>query len=98
LNFFRENNSKNLSRNTGKCADNLLKTDTIKAFQDAVLAIIGNYRYYLYYDEIKQVYKVNDDLYYHSKRRKANSVSQNDFYYQFRNTQAFQEVDKRLKR
>jgi hypothetical protein len=90
LKFFQNNPQINdVSRNMGKY-NTLLRTGPIRAFQEAVLEVIGNYRSYLYYDEKTQLFKVNDDLFYQHHEVSSNS-NKNDFYHEFRITQSFEE-------
>ena len=86
LKFFQHPQASDMSRNTGK-SDMLLKTGPIRAFQEAVLTIVGNYREYLYYDEKSQLFKVNDDLFY-----QFHDSKKSDFFRDFRSTQLFEEV------
>jgi hypothetical protein len=84
----------------------LLRTGPIKAFQEAVLTIIDNYRDYLQYDYEKNEYKLNEVIYFQMKGVYNSNVdsdingnvnskyasNENEFYHEFRITQAFEEV------
>ena len=85
----------------------LLRTGPIKAFQEAVLTIIDDYRDYLQYDYDKNEFKLNEVIYFQMKdvydsnvdsdvKGNANSKyasNENEFYHEFRITQAFEEVN-----
>jgi len=96
LKFFQ---STTASRTTGGKMDNLLKTGPIKAFQDAVLALVHDYRSYVSFEEKSKSYRVNDDLFFAAKEKKTNSssanvaaiASHNYFFREFRVTQLFEE-------
>lgn len=92
LKFFQNPQASDVSRNTSKY-DLLLKTGPIRAFQEAVLEIIGNYREYLYFDEKSQLFKVNDELFY--QQHGVSNANKSDFYHEFRITQTFEEVSYR---
>ncbi len=79
-----------MSRNLSKY-DLLLNTGPIRAFQDAVLTIIGDYHQYLtVFDEKHKTLKVNNDLFF--QIHDTNNQAKYDFYNEFRMTQAFEEV------
>lgn len=91
LKFFHDPQISDISRNMGKY-DLLLKTGPIRAFQEAVLSIIGDYRQYLVYDDDKcHEFKVDDSKFYQLLNDSSMS-NENDFYHLFQNTQAFSEV------
>jgi hypothetical protein len=84
----------------------LLRTGPIKAFQEAVLTIVDNYRDYLQFDYEKNEFKLNEVIYFQMKgvynsnvdsdmNGNANSKyvsNENEFFHEFRITQAFEEV------
>ena len=83
----------------------LLRTGPIKAFMDAVLIVIDDYREYLIYDQNTNEFKLNEVVYFqmkdvydessasneHQNPNKYRS-NENEFYHEFRITQAFEEV------
>ena len=101
LKFFHENNNQSRGQARSKF-DNLLKTGPIKAFQDAVLALVADYRSYVLFDEKTKTFKVNDEVFYAIKEKSSssastssssnNSSSQSQFYREFRMTVQFEEV------
>ena len=85
----------------------LLRTGPIKSFLDSVLMIIDDYREYLLYDFNKDEYQLNENVYFQMKNvanesnNHVNSSTsthvskyisnENEFYHEFRVTQAFEE-------
>jgi hypothetical protein len=83
----------------------LLRTETIRTFQEAVLTIIDDYREYLLYDQEKNEFKLNEVVYFKMKDVYDSSMdsdlngnanlkyasNENEFYHEFRVTQAFEE-------
>ena len=94
-----------ISRLNGDKYELLLSTGPIQAFLDAVLMIIDDYREYLVFDAAANEFKFNEDIYFQMKDvqtappasndgNKANKYisNENEFYHEFRITQAFEEV------
>jgi hypothetical protein len=85
----------------------LLRTGPIKSFLDSVLMIIDDYREYLVYDFNKDEYQLNENIYFQMKNVAFDSSNvnnsnmsthvskyisnENEFYHEFRITQAFEE-------
>ena len=97
LGFFKENS---YSKSSSKDASSqLLGSGTIQAFRDSVLMIIDNYRNYLSYNENKNEYEFDEVEYFKIKGVYKESdgkggvfKTENEFYHEFRCTQAFEEV------
>ncbi len=82
----------------------MLGTGPIKAFQDSVLMILDDYREYLLYDFNKDEFVFNEHLFFQMKGVLGSSdtnnngvkgdkyvSNENEFYHEFRVTQAFEE-------
>ena len=85
LKYFQKN-GEGMKRNSEK----LLKEDTMRAFLDAVLLIIGNYRDYILPDANNK-FKISDEAFFKEKGVEGRSPD-NCFFHSFRKTQAFEEV------
>ena len=81
-----QKNGEAMKRNS----ENRLKEDTMRAFLDAVLLIIGNYRDYILPDANNK-FKLSDEAFFKEMGVEENS-SGNCFFYSFHKTQAFEEV------
>jgi hypothetical protein len=91
LKYFNNPQVDNMSRNLNKY-DFLLKTGPIRAFQDAVMTLIGDYHQYLtVLDEKFKTYKVNNDQFFQTHDVSNNQVKW-EFFKEFRRTQMFEEV------
>lgn len=95
LGFFKENSSSRPGTNNNQ----LLGSGTVQAFRDSVLMIIDNYRAYLKYDERKGQYELDEAEYFKMKGvykendgGKRYNNTENEFYHEFRVTQAFHDV------
>ena len=107
LKFFVQNDADS-SKNGGSTSNHmsLLGSGSIKAFQEAVLTIIDDYREYLIHDENLNEFKLNEVYYFQMKDVYDSNVdadsngnvnskyaaNENEFYHEFRVTQAFEEV------
>ena len=79
--------------------DRLLHSGTIEAFLNSVLMMIDDYREYLKYDLASNQFKFDEETYFHMKNVDSSNKSSsnrysnetNEFYHEFRITQAFEE-------
>ena len=92
-------------------ADTLLSTGPPQAFLDAVVMVIDDYREYLLLDANANEFKLNEEIFFQIKNVQSPSDGQsaggsgssskkyisneNEFYHEFRITQAFEEVRER---
>lgn len=95
LDYFKQ--SDDFSFNSSSKTQDLLSTGPLRPFQESVLMIIDDYRDYIVYDENKQEFKFDENLFFKIKNVSNESTSQkyhsneNEFYHEFRITQAFEE-------
>jgi hypothetical protein len=99
------NNSSNRI-NTEKCVS-MLGQGPLQAFLDCVLMIIDDYREYIVFDSNSNEFKLNEEIYFQMKNVYSESSGnasaltgknkyindENEFYHEFRVTQAFEEVN-----
>ncbi len=76
-----------------KYSNTLLNTGTLEVFLDCVLLIIDDYRKYLKYDQTSNEFKFDENIYFQMKNVNNinNELKKNEFYHEFRTTQAFEE-------
>lgn len=103
LKYFHENESLDTNHQTSVSRvnvdkyDRLLHTGTIQAFLDSVLMIIDDYREYLKLDPNTNQFRFDEDVYFsiknveNSNKSSRYSNQSNEFYHEFRITQAFEE-------
>lgn len=81
----------------------MLQTATIKAFLDSVMMIIDDYREYLVFNTSLDEYRFDETAFFKMKGVYNDDVAtsslnkyqsdENEFYHEFRVTQAFEEVN-----
>jgi hypothetical protein len=83
---------------------NLLQTATIKAFLDSVMMVLDDYREYLIYDPLVDEFRLDEATFFKMKGVYNEALDggtaaggkyqsdENEFYHEFRITQAFEEV------